>query len=157
MIELGLFDEVGEIVRALVPPAYKPGLHCRAQRYGVKVWFEGAADKAGAPAKAHYEAQVISKQAVEGAKVLGLEIGFHSEYPDAARNDSLLRRLVAAEDRWRDVLGPEAVAGPFLGRAQAWRRLSETWPDPDLSDPDLAMEVGTRLTDYISALEPCLR
>jgi len=159
VLELGLFDEVGEVVRGLLPPALRPGLQCRAQRYGVKVWFEAAADVAGKPAKAHYEAQVISKKGVVGAKVLGLEIGFHAEYPDAARNDSLLARLTAAkaERTWREALGPEAVAGPFLGRADTWRRVSETWADPDLSDPELAMEVGARLTDYICALEPHLR
>ena len=34
---------------------------------------------------------------------------------------------------------------------------SETWPDADLSDPALTVEVAVRLTDYIGALEPVLR
>jgi hypothetical protein len=32
--------------------------------------------------------------------------------------------------------------------------VSETWPDPDLSDEDIAVEVAMRLTDYIATLEP---
>ena len=48
----------------------------------------------------------------------------------------------------------EAVVGPFLGRAKSWQRVSETWPDPDLGDPELAIEVAAQLADYISALEP---
>ena len=47
---------------------------------------------------------------------------------------------------------PEPVAGP-----EDWRRVSETWIDPDLGDPELGMEIGARLTDYICALEPLRR
>ena len=49
------------------------------------------------------------------------------------------------------------VAGPFLGSRDDWRRISETWPDPDLGEEDLAFELAARLTDYITALEPILR
>jgi hypothetical protein len=52
------------------------------------------------------------------------------------------------------VLGEGAVAGEFIDDRHGWQRVSETWPDPDLGDPDLAMELAARLTDYISALEP---
>ena len=38
-----------------------------------------------------------------------------------------------------------------------WQRLSETWADPDLGDPELPMEVAARLADYITALEPLRR
>ncbi len=62
-------------------------------------------------------------------------------------------RLTEAEKRWRRELGKEPVAGVFLGAA-VWRRLSETWPDPDLGGPDLAFEIAARLTDYMTALEP---
>ena len=44
-----------------------------------------------------------------------------------------------------------------LGRAANWRRVSETWIDPDLGDPELAFEIAARLTDYISAIEPARR
>jgi hypothetical protein len=65
----------------------------------------------------------------------------------------VLDRLVDQEAEWRPVIG-EAVAGPFLGRAKNWRRVSETWPDPDLGDPELAIEVAAQLADYITVLEP---
>ena len=45
----------------------------------------------------------------------------------------------------------------WLGRADRWRRVSETWPDPDLGDTELPFEVAARLTDYVIALEPVLR
>jgi len=32
--------------------------------------------------------------------------------------------------------------------------VSEVWPDPDLSDPELVFELAARLTDYFTALEP---
>ena len=55
---------------------------------------------------------------------------------------------------WRKDLGQEAEAGIFLGRADHWRRISETWPDPNLDDPELGTEMAMRLLDYIEALEP---
>src|SRR5262245_34571503 len=123
----------------------------RAHRYGIKVWF-GSND----PPKEHYEAQVIGVRYVPEATVVALEIGFHSENAKVEDNQQVLDRLLGDERRWRKALGPDPVGGPFLGR-DSWRRLSETWVDPDLSDPDLAVEVGTRLFEYIAALEPLLR
>jgi len=32
-----------------------------------------------------------------------------------------------------------------------------TWADPDLGDPEIGMELGARLTDYLVALEPVRR
>ena len=142
-----LFTEAGDVLRSLLPPELS-GARMRAHRYGIKVWF-GAADAA----KEHYEAQVIGARYVTDATTLALEIGFHSEHPKPAENDRALDALLDGERRWRKALGPEAIGGPFLGR-DSWRRLSETWPDPDLSDPDLGVEVGTRLYEYIAALEP---
>lgn len=60
----------------------------------------------------------------------------------------------SAERSWRRALGREPEAGPFLGRPEDWRRLSETWIEPDLDEPDVVMSVASRLTDYIEALEP---
>jgi hypothetical protein len=150
-MELGLFDEIGEAVRGLMP-ADLGVVRFRAHRYGVKLWFES-----DAPPREHYEAQVIGAKDVPDATVLAIEIGFHSEHSQAEHNEATLERLLRRERAWRKVLGAEAVAGPFLGRAVQWRRLSETWPDPDLSDEDLCMEVAFRVTDYMSALEPVLR
>jgi hypothetical protein len=86
--------------------------------------------------------------------VLALEIGFHTEHPRLDDNDQVLARLLEQERRWRRVVGDEAHAGPFLGAADRWRRISETWPTPDLDEDGLAFEIGARLTDYITALEP---
>ncbi|HZQ27132.1 MAG TPA: hypothetical protein VFA94_05480 [Acidimicrobiales bacterium] len=148
-MELALFDAVGEVLRGLVPRELGR-FHCRPRQYGIKVWF-GAASS---PAREHYEAQVIGAGYVDDAAVLALEVGFHAEHPKVADNDAALAHMLRHERSWRKAIGAEAVAGPFLGRADVWRRLSETWPDPDLSDPDLPVEIGARLTDYVVALEP---
>ena len=151
MTDLLLFDEVAETVRALVPAELGP-LKLRVRRYGIKVWFETEQ-----PPREHYEAQVIGSAHVDEASVLAIEVGFHCENRDRAANDRELARLVAAEPTWRPMLGDEAVAGLFLGRPDDWRRLSETWADPDLGDPEIGMELGARLTDYLVALEPVRR
>lgn len=150
-VELLLFEEVADALRAFIP-AELGDQRQRVHRYGVKVWFDTAK-----PSREHYEAQVIGAAGVDGAKVLAIEVGFHSEHPKPADNEAVLATLVARERRWRRVLGPEAVAGPFLGRRDDWCRVSETWPDPDLGDPELGIEVATRLTDYVLALEPVRR
>ncbi|HZP30004.1 MAG TPA: hypothetical protein VFC99_13700 [Acidimicrobiia bacterium] len=147
MVDVALFEEVADVVVGLVPATIgRP--RCRARRAGIKVWF-GTAD----PPREHYEAQLVGADMVDGARVVGLEVGFHSEHPQAPANDAVVGRLVGRERQWRRSIGREAVAGEFLGRRE-WRRISETWPDPDLDDPGLAFEVGARLTDYITALEP---
>jgi len=150
-VELGLFDEVGEAVRGLLAPDLG-SVQFRAHRYGVKLWF----DTETAP-KEHYEAQVIGAKHVPDARVLALEVGFHSEHPKAADNDALLQWLTQSERTWRKHVGPEAVVGPFLGRADTWRRVSETWPDPNLDEDELVMQIAIRLTEYMNALEPVLR
>jgi hypothetical protein len=144
------FNEAADVLRSLLPPRLD-GARMRARRYGVKVWY-GSAD----PAKEHYEAQLIGARYVPQATVLALEIGFHSEHANAADNERTLEALLRSEGRWRKTLGADPVGGPFLGR-DSWRRVSETWVDPDLSDPDLAVDVGTRLYEYITAFEPLLR
>jgi hypothetical protein len=143
-----LFEEVCEALRGLVPVELGPFRH-RTHRYGTKVWFGGET-----PPREHYEAQVVGARDVPGAEVLAVEVGFHSEHPKDAANEAVLAALLAAEDRWRPGLGADAEAGVFLGRADHWRRISETWPDPDLDDPDLGLEMALRLLDYIQALEP---
>ncbi|HZN13793.1 MAG TPA: hypothetical protein VFB78_05990 [Acidimicrobiales bacterium] len=146
-MEILLFDEVADLVRGLVP-AELGEFRERHHRYGIKVWFGPAR-----PPREHYEAQVVGAKHVPGAKVLALEVGFHAEHPNVDDNEAAVTRLLAAEKRWRRVLGKEAEVGEFLG-ADVWRRVSETWVDPDLGEPDLAFEIAARLTDYVSALEP---
>jgi hypothetical protein len=150
-VEDSLFDEVGDALLAMVP-ADLGELRQRAHRYGIKLWFESEK-----PPREHYEAQVIGPDGVKGAKVLALEVGFHSEYAKTADNDAVIAHLRTAEKKWRRVLGTEARIGPFLGRRDDWRRVSETWPDPDLEDGDLVIELATRLVDYVTALEPVRR
>lgn len=150
-MELGLFEQVGEALRSLVPAELGP-VHQRSHRYGVKAWFGG--DR---PTRLHYEAQVVGARHVPEAEVLAIEVGFHAEHPRVEDNEAALARLVAGERSWRKVLGREVVVGPFLGRPDDWRRASETWVDPDLDDPELPMELSTRLVDYVVAFEPLLR
>ena len=147
-VELHLFDAAAEVIRSLDADGE---LRVRPRRYGLKVWSGPAR-----PTPHHWEAQVISPRAVPGAEVLALEVGFHLEDRDVARNDAVLAALVEAEARWRRVLGDAPVAGPFLGRPDDWRRVSETWPDPDLEDPALAVDIGTRTIEYVRALGPLL-
>ena len=151
MDELQLFDEVAETLRALLPAEYDD-VRMRSRRWGVKVWFGGAD-----PGREHYEAQVVGSRDVPEATALAIEVGFHAEHRNPADNEAALAVLVANEKRWRRLLGDHAVAGVFLGRAEDWRRLSETMIDPDLGDPELGMEIAARLTDYITTLEPMRR
>ncbi|ROO85991.1 hypothetical protein EDD29_3548 [Actinocorallia herbida] len=145
-MEPDFFEHVGEVVRGAAPRDLGP-LRLVVHRNGVKVWFGDPA-----PAKEHYEAQLIRADLVEDAREQALEIGFHTEHPKPADNEAVLRRLLDHEDRWRPALGAEPVVGPFLG-PPAWRRISELWLDPE-PDADLAFEAGIRLTDYLKNLEP---
>lgn len=150
VIEDSPFDDAADVVQGLVPSELGD-IHLRARRYGLKVWFN-----ASEVPREHYEAQIIGAGQVAEARTLAIEIGFHAEHRRVADNDAVIERLMRRERRWRRVIGSEAVVGGFLGRADDWRRISETWPDPDLSEPELALEIGTRLTDYITALQPLL-
>ena len=150
-MEPSLFDDVADALRGMMPPELG-ALRLRARRSGIKVWFGS-----DAPPREHYEAQVIGADAVADARVLAVEVGFHAEHPELADNESVIVRLLEHQDAWRPVVGAEAVVGAFLGRADTWQRVSETWPDPDLGDPELAMELAGRLVDYATALEPARR
>ena len=142
---MDLFEEVCEALRGLVSPELGE-FHHRTHRYGTKGWFGPAT-----PPKEHYEAQVVGTREVPEAEYLAVEIGFHSEHPKEPDNEAVLQALGST---WRKALGKEAVAGEFLGRADHWRRISETWIDPDLDDPELGTELAMRLLDYIEAIEP---
>ena len=135
------FEQVVETLIGFLPPE-QSGFSFRVTGRNAKVWF-------GSEAREHYEAQLLRH---DGATVL--EIGFHAEFPDAARSDAVLDRLLVGERRWRRALGAGVETGPFLGRPSPWRRASETWPDADLADPGTAVEAAERLAAYITALEP---
>jgi hypothetical protein len=147
-LRLHLFEQVADGLHALVPGDLRPW-HQRNHRWGIKVWTGDGTR----PAREHLEAQVISPRHVPEASVVALEVGFHAEHPDPALNQAALDRWLATEPRWRDELGPAAVAGPFLGTDRGWTRVSETWPDPDLGDLELPFELATRLTDYLVVAE----
>jgi hypothetical protein len=151
VVELSVFEAVGALLPGMLPDGLGD-VRQYAHRWGIKVWFD--TEKA---TREHYEAQVVGAKDVPDAKVLAIEVGFHSEHPKEAENEAVLAALLASEKRWRKDVGKEAEATVFLGRAQHWRRVSETWLDPDLGDPELAFELAARLTDYISAIEPVRR
>jgi len=152
MSDRSLFEDVADALRGL-PPADRSELHCSYHRYSVKVWV-GPATKAP---REHYEAQVIGPERVPNATALAIEVGFHSEYPEEADNEAVISTLVRSERSWRSQLGTEALVGTFLGRAEHWRRISEVWPDPDMTDPELVFELAARLNEYLTALEPSRR
>jgi hypothetical protein len=146
------FEGAADALTTLLP-ADLGEWHARGHRWGLKLWF-GPSDK---PGREHYEAQIVNARFVPAATVLAIEVGFHAEHPKVAENDAAMAPLLAHERRWRKALGGPVEAGPFLGRADTWRRISETWADPDLGDPDLPLELAGRLVDYVEALEPLRR
>jgi hypothetical protein len=120
-------------------------LESSSHRRGLKVWYDDAK-------KEHYEAQLI--RLADGD--VGLEIGFHAEYPKPEENDAVLAKLMAGQAKWRKQLGSEAVAGEFIG-SDRWRRISEVWEAPDPDDPEATIEIAARLADYVIAIEPLRR
>jgi hypothetical protein len=148
-LTLHLFEQVADALHALVPDDLGPWQQ-RNHRWGLKLWFGDAAR----PGKEHYEAQVVAARHVAGAVTLAVEVGFHAEHADPAANEAVVARLGTT---WRRALGREPEVGPFLGHDGGWLRVSETWPDPDLADPDVPLELAARLTDYAVALEPLRR
>lgn len=120
----------------------------RAHRRGVKVWFD-----TDAATKEHYEAQLLSRKYVDGRNGMAVEIGFHSEHKEQAKNVEVIERVMTTEKKWRRELGKEPEVDVFYG-ADNWRRISEAWIEPDLDDPEITFEIASRLVDYVSAIEP---
>ncbi|MGP4028212.1 hypothetical protein [Actinomadura sp. 3N407] len=147
MTDRALFEQVGEIIRGSTPPGLGTP-HVQVRHNGVKAWFGDPA-----PQREHYEAQIIPADIAPGTRTQAIEIGFHAEHRDEPDNEAALARLLTTETAWRAELGDDPVTGVFLGRG-TWRRISETWPDPDLGEPDVPFDIGVRLVDYIRALEP---
>ena len=129
-MELSVFDEVAEVIRALLPDELGD-VRMRSHRRGVKIWFDTVK-----PPKEHYEAQMLARRHVDGKDGLAVEIGFHSEHPKRELNEDVVSRLDEAEATWREQLGDTAEAGLFFG-ADNWTRLSEAWIEPDMDDPCL--------------------
>jgi len=142
-VERSFFQQVLDVFEGFVTDV-DGELRSSAHRRGLKVWFDEHT-------REHYEAQLVR---VDGE--VGLEIGFHSEYPKAPANDEVMTAIAANEAAWRSELGEEPVAGAFLG-SDVWRRISEVWDPPDDEDVDAVIEVAARLADYVVTLEPLRR
>lgn len=150
-MELSPFDEASEALRSLLPTDLGE-VRTKHHRYGLKVWFGPAR-----PTREHYEAQVLGARHVPEATALALEVGFHAEHRDPAENEHVVARIAGGATRWRRRLGEQVVTGAFIDDRHGWQRISEVWLDPDLGDPELPLEVATRLADYITAFEPLRR
>ncbi len=148
-MEPDLFALVAEVARSLCDDGLGT-IHSRSHKYGTKVWFD--ADK---PPPPHFEAQVMGRRDIDGQKGIAIEIGWHGEARKEQDNELLLQALMEREPRWRKPLGDEAEAGEFFNSTK-WRRISEAWLDPDLSEEGVDLEIGSRLADYINALQPML-
>ncbi len=144
-MELHLFDEVTDVIRAFAGGQYQP-LQIRTHRRGVKVWVGSAK-----PPREHYEAQLLARRHVDGVDGLALEIGFHAEHREESDNERAIESI--ARSAWKRTLGGEAKCAPFFD-APKWRRVSEAWIEPDLEDPELALAIGSRLVDFLDVLEP---
>jgi hypothetical protein len=136
VIKRHFFDDVHDTVEGALAGS-RTALNVKTHERGCKVWF-------GDETKEHYEAQLVQ---VGGDIVL--EVGFHCEHRDRATNLQTIKRLTAATT-WRDELGDEPVAGDFIGN-KTWQRISEVWTFDD--DPDLAIDVGLRLAEYVVVIE----
>lgn len=131
------FEQVLDALVGFLPPDGRD-FSWRTSSRNVKVWF-------GAEMREHYEVQLVGDE---------LEVGFHSEHPDPARNDAVLGRILDAEASWRRRLGREVEIGRYLGRQTRWRRASECWDGDGLLEPGTAVEAAERLATYITIIEP---
>lgn len=146
------YEGVADALRGFLPASLRD-FSAHTGGHNLKIWYESLHE--------HYEVQMVSRAALAASKQPArapmLEIGFHAEHPNVARNDALLERFHLDEPAWRMALGPEAVAGPFIGRpaiSQRWRRISELWDGPNLQTTESAIEAADRLATYVRALEP---
>ena len=90
------FETVDDALHGFVPPALRD-FDSHRTSMNLKVWYDEGRE--------HYEVQLVSGPA--------LEVGFHAEHKDQARNEEVLARLLDSEKSWRKVLGREPAAGPF--------------------------------------------
>ncbi|MGI8795814.1 MAG: hypothetical protein ACR2IR_04385 [Acidimicrobiia bacterium] len=132
------FEQVVDALVGFLPPDGRD-FSWRTSSRNAKVWF-------GDETREHYEVQLVDDE---------LEIGFHAEHPDPARNDAVLKRILGAQAKWRRRLGDGVETGEYLGRqARVWRRASECWEGDGLLEPGTAVEAAERLAAYITTIEP---
>jgi hypothetical protein len=141
------YEQVADALTGFLPPSLRDFQWYRTSA-NLKLWY-------GEEGREHYEAQIVK---IGPKKVdLGLEIGFHAEHKDVARNDGVLSGLVGAEKRWRTDLGKEPEIGDFIGhQSKVWRRISEVWTGVT-DDPFVAVDAAERLAVYITSFEPIRR
>jgi hypothetical protein len=134
------YEDVADALMGFLPPSLRDFGYYRTNS-NLKVWY-------GDEGREHYEVQILKHN-----KKIVLEIGFHAEHKDKARNEDAMQRLARVEKRWRGKLGSSPEVGPFIGhQSGTWRRVSEMWDATD--DPELAVDAAARLADYITVLEP---
>lgn len=134
------YDSVSDALANFLPPSLRDFASYRTS-HNIKVWF-------GEENREHYEVQSIRRR--NGYQ---LEIGFHAEYKETARNDEVVERLVSREKNWRKALGKTPEIGNFIDyQSGTWRRISELWSDVD--DLEAAIDAAERLAAYIRAFEP---
>jgi hypothetical protein len=138
-VSRAFFETVDDALHGFLEPRLRD-FESHRTAMNLKVWYEEGRE--------HYEVQLVSGPA--------LEVGFHAEHRDAARNEDVLECLLGGEKTWRKALGREPQPGSFLGRQKHWRRISEVWDGEGLTE-DAAVEAAERLADYIGALEPLRR
>ena len=97
-LDAHLFAEAAELVRSMAPDGLGD-LRYRTHRRGLKIWFGPET-----PTREHYEAQLLARRHVGGGDGVVLEVGFHAEHPDEAKNqavaDRLARRPSSGERSW---------------------------------------------------------
>ena len=137
------YENIADALTGFLPPSMRNFEWYRTSA-NLKLWY-------GAEGREHYEVQLVKL----GPKKLdlGLEIGFHAEHKDVARNDDTVQALAGAEERWRTELGPQPEVGEFIGyQSKTWRRISEVWTGVT-DDPGVAVDAAERLAAYIKTFE----
>ena len=138
------YEQVADALTGFLPPTLRNFQWYRTSA-NLKLWY-------GDEGREHYEVQIVK---VGPKKLdLGLEIGFHAEHKDKARNDGVMDGLVKAEKRWRTDLGKEPEVGEFIGyQSKTWRRISEVWTGVT-DETFVAVDAAERLASYIKTFEP---
>lgn len=142
------FTLVSDALPGFLPESLRDYAH-RITARNLKVWFEPER-------REHYEAQLLGAAPLRAAGLdvdpPALEIGFHAEHKEAARNDAAV-----SITGWKRTLGPDATAGTFIGRPSPWRRISDVWPAVETDDDGTAIEAAERLGAYITTFEAIRR
>lgn len=141
MSSRAFYDAIADALTGFLPPALRNFEWYRTS-HNLKLWYPPNTHE-------HYEVQHVRQ-----GKTISLEVGFHAEYKERQRNETVLEGLVAKQKQWRKSLGAEPEAAPFIGyQSNTWRRISELWPDEG-NDFDIAVDAAERLATYIKTFEP---